>query len=75
MFEFLYNLVETLRRPFISTHSRLQHTRLKHTRATTFIEYAILALIVIAIGGVIYGILTNSIEGVFSRVASFFDSI
>lgn len=70
MFGFLYNLVETIRRPLTATHSRLQRQR-----ATTFIEYAILALIVIAIGGVIYGLLTNSIEGVFSKVASFFDSI
>jgi Flp pilus assembly pilin Flp len=65
MFEFLYSLVETIRRPLTATHSRLQRTR-----ATTFIEYAILALIVIAIGGFIYGLLTGAIDNVFSSVTS-----
>ena len=70
MFEFIINVVETIRRPFSTPRSRLQATRLRTTRAATFIEYAILALIVIAIGTVIYTLLTGSIEGVFQNVSN-----
>jgi Flp pilus assembly pilin Flp len=69
MSEFFTNAVTTIRHP-VST-SRLRRPPSRHTRATTFIEYAILALIVIAIGGAIYGILTGAIEGVFSNVVNF----
>jgi Flp pilus assembly pilin Flp len=53
-----------------STPSRLRSS----PRAATFIEYAILALMAIIIGGIILQVMTGALTTLFDNVSSFFNS-